>query len=669
MDRTSQISWTTCSSAGSVSSTQCAPLPRSTPAPLAYRASTINVGSPRTRPHLHHHPSHRSGARGPDLSEPHLIHTLPLGDCGGRTSSRWAKGEWRGTCDVRASAPGGHRLRCGAGDRCRRRRGLRRHRQRLQVPRGRAQRRRRSGSSTARRAGPAGSTSRSTSSTASCPARTARPGSTSSRTARRSSPSTSNASRGQAIETSRLESQDGGSAAIPAAGDVRMAGGTLASADAETGEVWAVRYDAELGKPVMSAVDRQSEAIAEAGEGAALAVSQRGTIVVTSTDDGTVTTLEPSGAAFGKPATEDLPGDAGQVTSVTTVGERIVTLDADAGVLRVVDGATASVPAGSVLQQAGPDYDAVLVGAPEALLSVDLDSGDVTTVSSKSGTPVEPVRLGAVRLRRLVRRRRARWPCSAGRRTSWRTTSAATPPASPSGSTAARSSSTTPTAAPSGTSSRTSPIRIDNWDAFTSKKKNKDDENENENQSDADRRPPQAKPDSYGVRAGRTTVLHPLDNDSAPDGRLLSIVDVDQPSGGARVEISPDGQTLILQMPEQGPCRRRSTTSSTTAATGSRPTRRSTSTCAAARRTSRRSCARATRSRPTGCRTAARSPCRCSRTGATTATATPCSSTRRRPWAATRPAPWPAPRPTAGSASAPRPRGPTASSWCASSSP
>ena len=61
----------------------------------------------------------------------------------------------------------------------------------------------------------------------------------------------------------------------------------------------------------------------------------------------------------------------------------------------------------------------------------------------------------------------------------------------------------------------------------------------------------QAKPDSYGVRAGRTTVLHPLDNDSAPEGRLLSIVDVDQPTGGARVEISPDGQTLVLQMPEK----------------------------------------------------------------------------------------------------------------------
>ena len=45
-----------------------------------------------------------------------------------------------------------------------------------------------------------------------------------------------NAARGQSIETSRLEAQDGGAAAVPVNGDVRMAGGTLATADAQTGE-------------------------------------------------------------------------------------------------------------------------------------------------------------------------------------------------------------------------------------------------------------------------------------------------------------------------------------------------------------------------------------------------------------------------------------------------
>lgn len=359
-----------------------------------------------------------------------------------------------------------------------------------------------------------------------------------------------NASRGQAIETSRLESQDGGAAAIPTDADVRMAGGTLATADAETGEVWAVRYDDQLGKPTMSSVDRQSKALAEAGEDAALAVSQGGTIVVTSTGEGTVTTLAPEGAAFAAPESQNLPDDAGQVSSVTTVGEHVVTLDSEAGVLRVLGGGSAQVPPRSVLQQAGPAYDAVLVGAPEALLSVDLDSGDVTTVASGSGIPVEPVRLGA---------------CVFG---AW---------SGGDGAVAVQCGSQEPNEsdlggdathlafrvnrgeivlndANSGTVwdvEQDKPKKIDNWEAFTSKEQEDDDENENENESDADKRPPQAKPDAYGVRAGRTTVLHPLDNDSAPEGRLLSIVDVDPPGGGVRVEISPDGQTLILQMPQE----------------------------------------------------------------------------------------------------------------------
>ncbi len=356
------------------------------------------------------------------------------------------------------------------------------------------------------------------------------------------------ASRGQAIETTRLEAQDGGAAAIPTAGDVAMGGGTLASADAETGDVWAVRYDDQVGRPVMSAVDRQADPLATAGEDAALAVSQAGTVVVTSAADGTYTTFAAKGPGFRTPTTRDLPGDAGQVSEVTTVGERIVTLDADSGVLRVVDGATASVPAGSVLQQAGPSYDAVLVGAPDGLLSVDLDSGDVTRVSTKSGTPVAPVRLGA---------------CVFG---AWSGGVGAV--AVQCGSQGVHESDLGGDAtslafrvnrgeivlndASSGTVwdvDQDKPVRIDNWEAFTSKKKNDDDKDENENQTEADRRPPRAKPDSYGVRAGRVTVLHPLDNDSAPEGRLLSIVDVDQPNGGARVEISPDGQTLVLQMP------------------------------------------------------------------------------------------------------------------------
>lgn len=359
------------------------------------------------------------------------------------------------------------------------------------------------------------------------------------------------AARGQSVDTARLESQDGGAAAIPTLGDVGMGGGTLATVDAETGEVWAVRYDDQVGAPVMSTVDRQADPLAKVGKEAALAVGQDGTVVATSADKGTVTTIAPAGDALAKPTTRDLPGDAGQVSAVTTVGDRVVTLDADAGVLRVLDGATVPVPADSELQQPGPSADAVLVGTADGLLSVDLDSGDVTTESTRTGTPAAPVRLGACVF--------GAWSGGQGFVTVKCGSQVVTDEDLGGDATSlafrVNRGEIVLNDAVSGTVwdvQQEHPVKIDNWEAFTSKKKNDDEEDKDENESQADRRPPQAKPDAYGVRAGRTTVLHPLDNDSAPEGRLLSIVDVDQPSGGARVEISPDGQTLVLEMPEKG---------------------------------------------------------------------------------------------------------------------
>ncbi len=360
------------------------------------------------------------------------------------------------------------------------------------------------------------------------------------------------AGRGQAIATAKLEAQDGGTAAIPAGGAVSMGGGTLASADPDSGQVWAVRYDSQVGTPVMSAVDRQSEPLAEAGEGATLAVSQDGTVVATSSDEASLTTIEADGSGFGEPTTTDLPADAGAVSAVTTVGERVVTLDSTTGALAVVGGASATVPAGSALQQPGPDAESVLVTTPDALLEVDLDSGKQTVVASSTGTPVAPVRLGACVF--------GAWSGGLGSVvTSCGAQSGEVEPQSLAGDATnlafrVNRGEIVLNDALSGAVwdvDENRPARIDNWNAFTSKKKDEEDENENENQTDADRRPPQAKPDSYGVRAGRTTVLHPLDNDSAPQGRLLSIVDVDQPTGGARVEISPDGQSLVLQMPQK----------------------------------------------------------------------------------------------------------------------
>jgi large repetitive protein len=55
-----------------------------------------------------------------------------------------------------------------------------------------------------------------------------------------------------------------------------------------------------------------------------------------------------------------------------------------------------------------------------------------------------------------------------------------------------------------------------------------------------------AKPDQQGVRPGRTTVVHVLDNDSGPAGRPLAVTAVGQPDqAGVTVTIAPDAQTVL----------------------------------------------------------------------------------------------------------------------------
>ena len=94
------------------------------------------------------------------------------------------------------------------------------------------------------------------------------------------------------------------------------------------------------------------------------------------------------------------------------------------------------------------------------------------------------------------------------------------------------------------------PTRLDNWDAFNLESKEKDDDEDDDREDQGDRRPPKAKKDDLGARPGRTTILHPLDNDTAPSGRLLAIRSVSDVSGAdAQLAISPDGQTVQITLP------------------------------------------------------------------------------------------------------------------------
>src|SRR5205814_9601358 len=76
------------------------------------------------------------------------------------------------------------------------------------------------------------------------------------------------------------------------------------------------------------------------------------------------------------------------------VGSRLAVLDPTSGAVQVAGGASAATATDSVLQTSGPDADSVVVATPKALLSMDLSSGRLTTLSDAGdGAPAAPVRL------------------------------------------------------------------------------------------------------------------------------------------------------------------------------------------------------------------------------------------------------------------------------------
>ncbi len=354
------------------------------------------------------------------------------------------------------------------------------------------------------------------------------------------------------LDPAQMQVAEGEDASLPGNPDVGMAGGSLAVLDTVSGKLWAAREDPAVGVPPVSPLASQSDPAATVGPDAALAVSLDGTVYAVSAAADELLTLRQSGdTGFGAPSTDKLPGDRfSDAIALTTVGAVPVVLDSAKGRLTVIGGAEAEVPKGSVLQQPGPSASTVLVGARDGLLSVDLASGEVTTVAGDvGGEPADPVRLGDCQY--------AAWSGGTG---------------------AVVTVCGGEEAAPQALDAQTSdlvfrvnrgqivlndrasgrvwdvdsdkPTKLDNWDAFHLQAKDQDDDEDQNQKDQGDRRPPKAKDDRLGARPGRTTILHPLDNDTAPSGRLLAIRSVRAAGGSdAGLAISPDGQTVQITLP------------------------------------------------------------------------------------------------------------------------
>jgi hypothetical protein len=352
------------------------------------------------------------------------------------------------------------------------------------------------------------------------------------------------------IDPSTVAVPSGSTAQVAPGSQVQMYGGTLAVLDPQTGKVWAMRVDTDTGNPLVSGLDNGTKPTATVGAGAALAVGADGRVLVVSSGSDRLTTLTPTGGRFTR-TTTTLAHRPGRGSTLTAVGDRAVLLDPAAATLTVVGGGHARIGADAVLQQPGPAASSVLVADGDSLVEVDLASGRTQTVAHDlAGSPAAPVRLGACEYGAwggatgLVVTRCGHDPAQVGQLGPGTTNNLVF---------RVNRGQILLNDATSGAIwnvDSKQPTRLDDWESFQKKIVQQKKNDQQQNQSQGDRSPPQAKPDQFGARPGRATVLHPLDNDSAPTGRLLSISAVqDVRPAGAAVTVSPDGQTVEIAMP------------------------------------------------------------------------------------------------------------------------
>jgi hypothetical protein len=349
---------------------------------------------------------------------------------------------------------------------------------------------------------------------------------------------------------------------VPGNARLVLAAGTLAALEPVSGKLWAMAADTSQGISDTSAIDAAVKGLKTVGGQAAMTVSSDGSVLVASAAAGKLGTYRRTAQGFSALSVTPLGTGADAGLQLTTVGTTPVAYDPGTGVLFVPGGRRLSLPvgaAGGVLQQSSPGAPDVVLATPTTLLSVPLDGGPSATLfaAGTNRAPVAPVVLddGCVH---------AAWAAGPGLEAT-----------SCNGKKAVGLSLTDGKGSPTVLSNEVqfrvnhgyavlndlqtggvwtgdTAKQVANWDAVLPPPAPKDHGPKGKGNSAAGRaQPPQANPDELAARPGRTSVLHVLDNDSNPAGGNLAINAIPRaPTGGATAQISPDGQTIRLSLPQ-----------------------------------------------------------------------------------------------------------------------
>lgn len=337
---------------------------------------------------------------------------------------------------------------------------------------------------------------------------------------------------------------------VPPASELAYGGDVIAVLSPK-GELWRVPAAADL-----SFDYRGTDPIAELGDDARVAVSGEGTIFATSPGDGELVELRRDAD---EPTRSELPRIGRH--QVAAVGEQAVVLDVEADAV-VVDGREIELPEPALrIQQSGPERDRVALATATGLLDVPLGGGDIRSIDSgaevaaaNADEVAAPVRLGSCLHGAWAAGQRYVAACddaevetvpidqpTAGSRLEFRVN---------------RDVIVLNDLNNGNSWLVDSDLRlVDNWEEVTPPEESDELEGDEKSAQQtfedtlAERtdvnRPPVARDDDYGVRPGRTTILEVLENDTDPDGDVLTIASASEVAESAgRLELIDGGRAL-----------------------------------------------------------------------------------------------------------------------------
>lgn len=336
------------------------------------------------------------------------------------------------------------------------------------------------------------------------------------------------------------------------AGSPAMGGSTISVVDPDKGRVWVSTVKPSEPMATLSGLSSETKPVGTVGPDALGAVSVSGTAVAVSADKGNVLTIHNTEGRLSKPEKSKLEENpSGNISQLSMAGEKLAFLDEKGGL--GFGGNLVQMGDSAQLQQAGPDSARILVATAESLEAVAAKGGARTTLV-KNPNPAEdqvgrPVRLGS-----------CDWQV-------WWTAGTAHAVTACDGAEPQVAEIPGVSDAPAFVwrTNRNQIVlndtmsgdvwkvegeaadKISDWDAFEKQEDEQQQTDPNPNQQ-AKETPPIANPDKIGVRPGRTSVLHVLDNDQASTSAILAVVDpVERGSlpDGVDVQIAPDRQSLL----------------------------------------------------------------------------------------------------------------------------